>query len=113
MRPFQIACEIGVPEAMWLAERVVKSYMQSAGPNYTDKMLSLEALKSSWSQHGGAGDADLIWEFITKIESDLRESLRQQSKPTTAKAAPLAEQADSGLLQSFWPRRFRSKVPVD
>jgi len=89
----KIAREIGLPNAMWLVKRAVKSYMQSAGPNYTDKMISLEALKSASGHHGDAADADPIWEFITNIERELREiaeRLLQEIDTPTASEAPSA-----------------------
>jgi len=112
----KIASEIGLPDAMWLVERAVKSYMQSAGQNYTNKMISLEALKSAWGHHGDTTGADLIWEFITKVEGDLRERaerLLQEIDTPTANRAPSAEQPDPGPPRPLWRWPFRGKAPVD
>ena len=66
-----MAEEIGLPPAMWFAERAVNTYMESAGPNYADKMRCLQALRISWSQLTDA--EDLILVYLNKIERDLRD----------------------------------------
>jgi len=71
-----MAQQIGIPQAMRLAERAVNTYLEFAGPNYADKMQWLEALKISWSQHSNAGDPVLI--YLKKIECDLRDQAENQ-----------------------------------
>jgi hypothetical protein len=102
-----MAREIGMPDAMWLAQRAAESYMQSAGPNYSDKMRRLEALKSSWSQHGNTDDGDLIWQFITKLEGDLRQTaerlLQEIDRPTeTTTTVPSADEPDPNPRRALW-----------
>jgi hypothetical protein len=77
-----MAEEIGLPPAMWFAERAVNTYLESAGPNYADKMQCLQALRISWSQRTNADDLVLI--YLKKIERELRdkaENLRQLRDP--------------------------------
>jgi len=117
LEALKMAREIGMPDAMWLAERAVKSYMQSAGPNYSDKMRSLEALKSSWSQHGNTRDGDLIWQFITKVEGELREVAERllheiDTPPSTATTVPV-DPPNRTPRRPLWTWPFRGNAPID
>jgi hypothetical protein len=117
LEALKLAREIGMPDAMWLAERAVKSYMQSAGPNYTDKRISLEALKSSWSQHGNTRDADLISGLITKFERDLRQTaerlLQEIDTPISTATTVPVDQPIPKPPGPLWRWPFRGKAPID
>jgi hypothetical protein len=115
LEALKFAREIGVPDAMWLAERAVKSYMQSAGPNYTDKRISLEALKSSWSQYGNTRDADLISGLITKFERDLRQTaerlLQEIDTPSSSATTVPSDHSDRSPRRGLWGWPFRGNAP--
>ena len=117
LEALKIAREIGLPDAMWLVERAVKWYMQSAGQNYTNKMISLEALKSSWTQHSHTSDDDLIGAFITKVEGDLREIaerlLQEIDTPTSTATTVPADQPDPTPVRRLWRWPFRGNAPID
>jgi hypothetical protein len=117
LEALKIAREIGVSDAMWLVERAVKSYMQAAGPNYTHKMISLEALKSSWREQRDATDADSIWDFIAKCERDLREMaerlLQEIDTPTSTPTTVPVDQSDLSPVRRLWRWPFRGNAPIE
>ena len=68
----KLARQIGDSETIWLAHRAINTYMESAGPNYQDKMLCLEALRISWRRHTKTDAPVLILNYIESLHRGLR-----------------------------------------